>query len=97
MLISEHIATLQKILEENGDQELFMWVDDVDDRDGCLYPIKFPEIKVSNIDCNQYQIKPEFRNESGKILIVTTLSSDEFNRDQDDVQDLDLEIVGGIK
>ena len=92
MLLSEHIATLQKILEENGDQELFMWVSE---DDGLVYPVKVPEIKVANIDCNQYQIKPEFRNESSEILIVTSLSSDEFNRDQDDVQDLDLEILEG--
>lgn len=90
MKISEHIASLQKALEEHGDQELFMWVDE---GDGFLYPVKVPKINLAECDGNEYQIKQEFRNEDGNILIITNLESSDFDRDIDDVQDLDLEII----
>ena len=92
MLISEHIEALQKLLKEEGDKELFIWVDEGDE---FLYPVKMPAIKVENICCNEYQIKPEFRDDKngGSILIVTNLDTSSFNRDEDDVQDLELEII----
>ena len=95
MKISEHIEALQKLLKEEGDKELFMWVDEEDE---FLYPVKMPIIKAENICCNEYQIKPEFRDDKnsengGSILIVTNLYTSSFNRDEDDVQDLELEII----
>lgn len=90
MKISDHIEHLQKLMEEKGDQELFLWVNE---DDGFLYPVVMPLIVAADIDCNQYQIKPEYRTESGEILIVTNLDGYDFNRDQDDIQDLDLEIL----
>ena len=91
MKISEHIEALQKLLKEEGDKELFMWVDE---EDGFLYPVKMPLIKAEHICCNEYQIKPEFRdsNNGGSLLIVTNLDTSSFNRDEHDVQDLELEI-----
>lgn len=91
MLISEHIANLQKILKEKGDQELFMWVDE--DGQQFLYPVRVPEIEVSVIDGNEYQILPELRDCNGNILIVTNLDTTSFDREQDDVQNLELEII----
>ena len=91
MLVSEHIAGLQKILEEKGDQELFMWVDE--DGQQFLYPVRVPEIEVSVIDGNEYQILPELRDCNGNILIVTNLDTTSFDREQDDVQNLELEII----
>ena len=60
MLISEHIMRLQKILEDHGDQDLYMWVDE--DGQQFLYPVRVPEIEVSVIDGNEYQILPELRD-----------------------------------
>ena len=91
MLISEHIVRLQKILEEHGDQDLYMWVDE--DGQQFLYPVRVPEIEVSVIDGNEYQILPELRDQNGKILIVTNLDTTSFDREQDDVQNLELEII----
>lgn len=91
MLISEHIVGLQKILEEKGDQELFMWVDE--DGQQFLYPVRVPEIEVSVIDGNEYQILPKLRDCNGNILIVTNLDTTSFDREQDDVQNLELEII----
>lgn len=91
MLVSEHIVGLQKILEEKGDQELFMWVDE--DGQQFLYPVRVPEIEVSVIDGNEYQILPELRDCNGNILIVTNLDTTSFDREQDDVQNLELEII----
>ena len=91
MLVSEHIAGLQKILEDHGDQELFMWVDE--DGQQFLYPVRVPEIEVSVIDGNEYQILPELRDCNGNILIVTNLDTNSFDREQDDVQNLELEII----
>lgn len=91
MLISEHILRLQKILEEHGDQDLYMWVDE--DGQQFLYPVRVPEIEVSVIDGNEYQILPELRDQNGNILIVTNLDTTSFDREQDDVQNLELEII----
>lgn len=91
MLISEHILRLQKILEEHGDQDLYMWVDE--DGQQFLYPVRVPEIEVSVIDGNEYQIFPELRDQNGNILIVTNLDTTSFDREQDDVQNLELEII----
>ena len=91
MLVSEHIVGLQKILEEKGDQELFMWVDE--DGQQFLYPVRVPEIEMSVIDGNEYQILPELRDCNGNILIVTNLDTTSFDREQDDVQNLELEII----
>ena len=91
MLISEHIVRLQKILEEHGDQDLYMWVDE--DGQQFLYPVRVPEIEVSVIDGNEYQILPELRDQNGNILIVTNLDTTSFDREQDDVQNLELEII----
>lgn len=91
MKISEHIETLQKILEEHGDQDLYMWVDE--DGQQFLYPVRVPEIEVAVIDGNEYQIKPECKNQNGNILIVTNFDTSSFDREQDDIQDLELEIM----
>lgn len=91
MLISEHIMRLQKILEDHGDQDLYMWVDE--DGQQFLYPVRVPEIEVSVIDGNEYQILPELRDCNGNILIVTNLDTTSFDREQDDVQNLELEII----
>ena len=91
MLISEHIMRLQKILEDHGDQDLYMWVDE--DGQQFLYPVRVPEIEVSVIDGNEYQILPELRDQNGNILIVTNLDTTSFDREQDDVQNLELEII----
>lgn len=91
MLISEHILRLQKILEEHGDQDLYMWVDE--DGQQFLYPVRVPEIEVSVIDGNEYQILPELRDQNGNILIVTNLDTTSFDREQDDIQNLELEII----
>ena len=91
MLVSEHIAGLQKILEDHGDQDLYMWV--VEDGQQFLYPVRVPEIEVSVIDGNEYQILPELRDCNGNILIVTNLDTTSFDREQDDVQNLELEII----
>lgn len=91
MLISEHILRLQKILEEHGDQDLYMWVDE--DGQQFLYPVRVPEIEVSVIDGNKYQIKPELRDQNGNILIITNFDTTSFDRERDEVQDLELEII----
>ena len=91
MLVSEHIAGLQKILEDHGDQDLYMLVDE--DGQQFLYPVRVPEIEVSVIDGNEYQILPELRDCNGNILIVTNLDTTSFDREQDDVQNLELEII----
>ena len=44
MLISDMIKSLQDVLVENGDQELFMFVDTPDDT---AYISKIPEIKIN--------------------------------------------------
>lgn len=95
MLISEHIMRLQKILEDHGDQDLYMWVDE--DGQHFLYPVRVPEIEVSVIGPPAFlrysTFSPELRDCNGNILIVTNLDTTSFDREQDDVQNLELEII----
>lgn len=93
MKISEHIATLQKILDEGGpaaDQELFMWVDSGSDT---VYMVKVPELKIVNIDTNEYQVSIEHRDSIGTIPVIVNLDTDSFDEDRDCCQDLDLDII----
>ena len=76
MPVSEHIAGLQKILEDHGDQDLYMWVDE--DGQQFLYPVRVPEIEVSVIDGNEYQILPELRD--WPFSILERKSKDLFSR-----------------
>lgn len=89
MLLSKHIESLMKILKEKGDQELFMWVDSGQDT---VYVVKVPELKVEEIDGNEFQMPKDLRNQNGNILIITNLESDSFDEDTDSLQDLDLEV-----
>lgn len=88
MLISEHIANLQKILEEKGDQELFMWVDSGEDT---VFMVKVPELKIEEIDGCDYQVPHSMRNNDGNIIIISNLDTDSFEEDDDAIQDLELE------
>ena len=89
MLLSEHIESLMKILKEKGDQELFMWVDTGQDT---VYVAKVPELKVEEIDGNEFQMPKDLRNQNGNILIITNLDNSSFDEDNDSLQDLDLEV-----
>ena len=88
MLISEHIEALQKLLEEKGDQELFMWVDSGQDT---VFLAKVPLLKVRELDGIEYQIPSNFLNSEGKALAVVNLDSDSFDEDVDGIQDFNLE------
>lgn len=88
MLISKHIATLQKILEEKGDQELFMWVDSGEDT---LFLAKVPNLEFAELDGKQYQIPKEFLNKEGKVIAIPNLETQSFKEEEDAVQDFDLE------
>ena len=93
MKISEHIASLQKILDEGGpaaDQELFMWVTS---DDGTSYMVLVPELKIVDIDTNQYQVSIEHRDGIGTIPVIMNLDSESFNEDRDCCQDLSLNII----
>lgn len=89
MLLSEHIESLMKILKEKGDQELFMWVDTGQDT---VYVAKVPELKVEEIDGNEFQMPKDLRNQNGNILIITNLDNSSFDEDTDSLQDLNLEV-----
>ena len=83
MLISEMIKSLQSVLEENGDQELFIFVDTPDDT---AYISKIPEIKVEVLDIEEFNILENFGT-NGKILTITNLNSSNFDEDYDSVQE----------
>lgn len=89
MLLSKHIESLMKILKEKGDQELFMWVDSGQDT---VYVVKVPELKVEEIDGNEFQMPKDLRNQNGNILIITNLDNSSFDEDIDSLQDLNLEV-----
>lgn len=89
MLISEHIQSLMKILKEKGDQELFMWVDT---GENTVYMAKVPELKVEEIDGNEFQVPKELRNKNGNVLIITNMETDSFDEETDSIQDFDLEV-----
>ena len=76
MLISEHIAAMQKLLDEKGDQDLFMWVDSGQDT---IFVALVPELEVKEIDGAEYNIEKVYRNEDGKILVVGNLDSESFD------------------
>ena len=76
MLISEHIAAMQKLLDEKGDQDLFMWVDS--GQDTIFVPL-LPELEVKEIDGAKYNIEKVYRNEDGKILVIQNLDSESFD------------------
>lgn len=90
MLISEHIESLMKILNEKGDQELFMWVDTGDDT---VYMAKVPELKIEEIDGNEFQVPHTMRNQNGNVIIITNLDNSSFDEEVESIQDLDLEVT----
>ena len=83
MLISEMIKSLQSVLEENGDQELFMFVDTPDDT---AYISKMPKIKIEALDVEEFNVSENFGT-NGKILTITNLNSSCFDEDEDSVQE----------
>ena len=83
MLISEMIKSLQSVLEENGDQELFIFVDTPDDT---AYISKIPEIKIEALDIEEFNILENFGT-NGKILTLTNLNSSNFDEDKDSVRE----------
>ena len=88
MLISEHIEALQKLLEEEGDQELFMWVDSGEDT---LFLAKVPNLEFTELDGKEYQIPKEFQNIKGNVIAITNLETQSFEEDVDAIQDFELE------
>ena len=82
MLISEMIKSLQDVLVENGDQELFMFVDTPDDT---AYISKMPKIKIEALDVEEFNVSENFGT-NGKILTITNLNSSCFDEDEDSVQ-----------
>lgn len=88
MLISEHIARLQKILEEHGDQDLYMWVDSGEDT---LFLAKVPILEFAELDGKEYQIPIEFQNKEGKVLVIPNLETQSFDEDNDAIQNFELE------
>lgn len=88
MLISEHIKNLQKLLDENGDQELFMWVDSGQDT---VFLAKVPILKFAELDGKEYQIPKEFLNKDGNIIAIINLETQSFEEEEDAIQDFDLE------
>ena len=83
MLISEMIKSLQDVLVENGDQELFMFVDTPDDT---AYISKMPKIKIEALDVEEFNVSENFET-NGKILTITNLNSSCFDEDEDSVQE----------
>ena len=83
MLISEMIKSLQDVLVENGDQELFMFVDTPDDT---AYISKMPKIKIEALDVEEFNVSENFGT-NGKILTLTNLNSSNFDEDKDSVQE----------
>ena len=81
MLISEMIKSLQDVLVENGDQELFMFVDTPDDT---AYISKMPKIKIEALDVEEFNVSENFGT-NGKILTITNLNSSCFDEDEDSV------------
>ena len=77
------IKSLQSVLEENGDQELFIFVDTPDDT---AYISKIPEIKVEALDIEEFNVLENFGT-NGKILTLTNLNSSNFDEDYDSVQE----------
>lgn len=89
MLLSEHIANLQKLLGEKGDQDLYSWVDNAD---GTVFLVRVPEIQVEEISGSEYQVPKELRNKNGNILVITNMDTDSFDEDDDSIQDLNLAV-----
>ena len=77
------IKSLQCVLEENGDQELFIFVDTPDDT---VYISKIPEIKIEALDIEEFNVLENFGT-NGKILTITNLNSSNFDEDKDSVQE----------
>lgn len=88
MKISEHIKNLQKLLEEKGDQELFMWVDSGEDT---IFLAKVPILEFAELDGKEYQIPKEFLNKEGKVIAIPNLETQSFEEEEDAIQDFDLE------
>lgn len=88
MKISDIINQLEKLKEEKGDQELFMWVDSGQDT---VYLVKTPELIVSEIDGEEYLIPKEFHNENNSVLVITNLESGSFDEDTDAIDNQDME------
>lgn len=83
MLISEMIKSLQDVLVENGDQELFMFVDTPDDT---AYISKMPKIKIEALDVEEFNVSENFGT-NDKILTITNLNSSCFDEVEDSVQE----------
>ena len=83
MLISDIIKSLQCVLEENGDQELFIFVDTPDDT---MFIAKTPMIEIVEIDGDDFEI-PEDLKTDGKILVITNFNSSTFDEDLDSIQE----------
>ena len=88
MLISEHIKNLQKLLDENGDQELFMWVNSSEDT---LFPVNFPELDIVEISGKDYGIDEKWLNQNEKILIIKNLDNDSFIENKDSIYKYEVE------
>ena len=84
MLISEHIAAMQKLLDEKGDQDLFMWVDS---GQGTIYIALVPELEINEVDGAEYDIEKVYRNKDGKILVIGNLDLESFDEDKASCQD----------
>jgi len=87
MLLSEHIANLQKVLEEKGDQDLYTWVDTAE---GTVYIAEVPKLQIEEIPGSEYQVPKELRNKNGNILIISNMDTDSFDENDDSIQDLNL-------
>ena len=77
------IKSLQDVLVENGDQELFMFIDTPDDT---AYISKIPEIKIEALDIEEFNVLENFGT-NGKILTLTNLNSSNFDENKDSVQE----------
>lgn len=77
------IKSLQDVLVENGDQELFMFVDTPDDT---AYISKMPKIKIEALDVEEFNVSENFGT-NDKILTITNLNSSCFDEDEDSVQE----------
>lgn len=83
MLLSKHIEQLQKLLEEKGDQNVFMWVDTMEDT---TYLVEAPELKVAMLNGEEYAVHQKLWNNDGEVLAIVNLGSGNFDEDKDCVQ-----------
>ena len=85
MVLSEMIKLLQKTLEEKGEKEICIWVENPD---GELFLTKVPKLDIVTINCEKYNIFKNECDEQDEVLAITNII--ELSED-DCIQDLDLE------